>query len=73
MKTRIKLARNLSIKYDLCNGIMGKVGSVTYTDGQYPPALPSTVLVIFGDLKGPTFGIERHSPVTPVASSFLKL
>lgn len=52
---------------------MGKVGSVTYTDGQYPSALPSTVLVIFGDLKGPTFGIERHSPVTPVASSFLKL
>ena len=47
---------------------MGVVKTVIYKDGQYPPSLPITVLVVFENYKRPT--IDGYCvPVIPIVSN----
>ena len=64
----VMLTRSLWAKYGLCNGAMGVVNTVIYKDGQYPPSLPITVLVVFENYKRPMVD-GCCAPVIPIVSN----
>ena len=66
--TVVRLTANLWTKAGLTNGAVGFVHSIIYADGQLPPALPESVIVIFPDYKGPSYlkDVPNAVPITPV-------
>ena len=52
---RVMLTRNLWTEVGLCNGAMGSIFDIIYSDRANPPSLPTTVIVQFDEgYKGPS-------------------
>ena len=61
------LTRNLCSRMGLCNGSIGTVKDIIYTENTQPPQLPLAVIVKFDDYVGPSFFTDDcHSiPIVP--------
>ena len=68
---RVMLTRNLWTDAGLCNGALGKVYSIVYSENNYPPHLPIAVLVQFDNYKGPSFlsFLPNVVPIPPSSST----
>ena len=67
---RVMLTRNLWVSKGLCNGSMGYVVDVVYSEGFETPSLPVAVIVQFDGYTGPSFfEKERCVPIIPVTSA----
>ena len=69
---RVMLTRNLWTEKGLCNGSMGIVKDIVYSEGDTPPLLPISVIVRFDtSYSGPSF-LENESfcvPIVPVTNT----
>ena len=69
---RVMLTRNLWTDVGLCNGTMGTVIDIIYSEGSGPPALPIAAIVQFDDSYiGPSIfeHISNCVPIKPVIST----
>ena len=69
---RVMLTRNLWTDVGLCNGTMGTVIDIIYSEGSGPPALPIAAIVQFHDTYiGPSIfeHISNCVPIKPVIST----
>ena len=69
---KVMLTRNLWTDAGLCNGAIGTVKHIVYTNDGFPPGLPVAVIVQFDDSYiGPSISkdIPRRVPIIPVLSN----
>ena len=67
-KAKVMLTSNLWQQVGLCNGAMGTIEHILYTNGQHPPNLPLAVLVNFNHYSGPQFLPTKPKciPIPPI-------
>ena len=71
--SQVMLTANLWQEVGLCNGAIGTVYKLLYTETNIPPNLPIAVLVDFNDYIGPTFLSDKPKciPVPPLLSEWV--
>jgi len=70
LDSRVMLTRNLWTDVGLCNGALGTVLSIVYSDGDSPPSFPIAIMIQFDSYTGPSFSdtITNLVPVPPCSN-----